>query len=330
LEPDESGICHLYKYAPDESPFRFLTPVRRLLRVIDPWGAVGIGRGVIKRIGRAVCRRSGHRAAADVLSTSRIPLHLLSSFAPAECKYTDDIGSLNAHPTLFDHLRKHGKTWTWVGYPRHFGSFESIAKTFQSSPKNDVTYLHFSELDWLGHKFGPDSEEVTRAITSLDDGIRTLLAPHLTSESRVVVFGDHGMARVTYRIDMMTVLKAVPFVLGTDYVTFLDSTQARFWFHSSDARTAIEKALRETHGGHILSTDERRALGETIFAVDGPGLIHPSFFDHTASGPKGMHGYLPAVEENQTQIFLYPSEPRDRGTIRMTEMFGLMRDHLLP
>jgi hypothetical protein len=153
LTPDESGICHLFKFSPKDSPFAFLSPASKLLYRIDPWGKRRLGRGVVKRIARHILRRRGEHAAADVLGTERIPLHLLPFFSPAETRYTDEANVFGGTPTVFDELRSHSRSWNWIGYPRHFGSSASIMKTYQETSTADVTYLHLSDLDWTGHKY---------------------------------------------------------------------------------------------------------------------------------------------------------------------------------
>lgn len=337
LEPDQSGICYLFEHNPQFSPFSWLKPFSPVLRRFDQWGTRPLGRGVIRRIAKRIEKRRGFDASSDVMSCSRIPLHLLPYFALAERTYTDSPNVFSPHSTLFDLLRAHNKSWSWTGYPRHFGSTRNILKSFSSTAESDVAYLHFSELDWIGHKFGPDSEQRRTACLELDGEISQLLAKYSTTDSRIVVFGDHGMVTVDHTIDLIGGLSSLEARLGNDYLVFVDSTQARFWFFNEDAKKAVIDFLRGLSGVDILSDTERSELGvqqhrdkfgELIIAVTGNGIFHPSFFSREPHPPIGMHGYRPSVHDNQTQIFLYPESSTDLGTIKMTEMFGLMALHL--
>ena len=338
LTPDQSEICHLFEFNPTISPFSFLKPLTSILRKIDPWGFFSVGRGFIREIARRKDRASGNLASADVLNTHEVPLHLLPFFAFSERAYTDTPDVFKERKTFFDYLRSKGLSCSWIGYPRHFGSTASILKTFHSTAEADITYLHFSELDWIGHKFGPESEELHQALSQLDQVLAKLLTPYLESR-QIVLFGDHGMVSTTYKIDLIDRLQKLPLTSGIDYIPFIDSTQARFWFLNEKSRSLILDTLSKIEGLKLLTPEERKNLGiwerrskfgEEIFSVTGPGLIHPSFFTHREA-PIGMHGYLPHIEENKTQILFYPSSaPKDLGTIQMTDIFLLMREFINP
>lgn len=337
LEPEESGICHLFRYDPENSPFSFLSPFCSLLEVIERFGFDRYFRGIIRRMAVSRLMKLGCVAAAEVISTEKIPLHLLPNFTLAELRHTDSPFPYGTHPTIFDELREGGKTWFWAGYPRHFGSTENILKVYQSAPESDVYYLHFSELDWIGHKSGPESKEIQESLRKLDNILKVLLGEELRSnKARMVIFGDHGMAKVRYQINIEEHVSKLPYRNGVEYLLFLDSTQARFWFFDDDARRDICVLLSSIDGGHILTEQEReelrirfkdRSYGDLIYMLDGPGIIHPSYFARAGAGPKGMHGYLPDITENMSQIFAVgPGVPADDlGTIPMREIFSIIK-----
>ena len=68
-------------------------------------------------------------------------------------------------------------------------------------------------------------------------------------------------------------------------------------------------------------------FGDIIFMLDGPGIIHPSFFDRSEMGPKGMHGYLPDVQQNMTQVIIYDGSDKaaDLGRIELTGVHELLQ-----
>ena len=333
LEPEESNICHLFQYNPENSPFQFLRPYTPLLKTLHTLGIKNLGRGIIKRIARQRERSLGYAASADVLGTERIPLHLLPEFALSERLYTDDRQIFGKHPSFFDKLRAAGRSWTWIGYPRHYGSRKSILSELAKVDKTDLIYLHFSELDWLGHRHGPSSKEVQHALNAIDTTLRDILQIPLEDGGRVVVFGDHGMVQVKTQVDLQEKLNSLNLAHGKDYLVFLDSTQARFWFFQKTAERKIRSMLNTIPEGHILSDQERAKLkirfsnryyGDLIFMLNGGCIIHPSYFSQTGNGPAGMHGYLPNVQDNMTQLLcLGPHIPSEYiGTIPMIQIYS--------
>lgn len=337
LNPDQSNICNLFRYDPARSPFSWLRPFTGILQNLDPRGDLRTGRGIIKRFSRMREYAAGFEASARVLSTEAIPLWLLPYFAPAEREYTDKADVFSPFMTIFDLMRNNNMSWAWIGYPRHFGSTESILAEYQKlSASVDFAYLHFSELDWIGHRHGPDSKERIKAFRNLDRILEELLDPALQAGAKVAIFGDHGMVAVRSQLDLWAKLHSLDLKLARDYLVFLDSTQARFWYFNPLAKRVIEDMLSELPEGHILQEHERKELGlcfsgrdygDSIFVLDLPAIIHPSFFSRAAVGPTGMHGYLPHLRENNTQLILAGSgiEADQLGLIHMTDIFEQLK-----
>lgn len=308
-------------------------------QLLDSIGLDTLGRGVIKRLAKRCLLSNNLPAAADVIGTERIPVQLLPYFSLSETAYTDEPNLFFPHMTIFDRLREQGENWSWIGYPTHIGSTDTILQAYRTHPATDVAYLHFSELDWIGHRHGPNSIEITNALKHMDNALQELLEEPISSGSRLILFGDHGMVDVTYQLDLWSHLRELPLHCPNDYLFFLDSTQARFWFFSEGAEQQIRGLLSSLSGGHILDSTERQELhvnfpgreyGDLIFAIDGSGIIHPSFFSREGSGPKGMHGYLPDSKDNMTQAFAVGPEvsPEELGTIPMTQIYHLIGETL--
>lgn len=335
LKPVESDICHLFEFNPESSPFKYLSKIAWALKPFDS----RILRSIIRRIARRVERKNGFQASADVMSCAHIPIELLKFFALSERRYTDAANAFGTHKSVFDLLREAGRKWAWIGYPRHYGSSKNILDRYYNSPGYDLYYLHFSELDWVGHRFGPNSSELKVALRELDSHLEQLLSTPIANGARACIFGDHGMVQVEGTLDLRSKVAALPFRLGTDFLYFLDSTQARFWFFNQEAKTAITKLLASLEVGHILAEPEREKLGinfshrkygDLIFMLDAPYVLHPSFFTaNSEPAPKGMHGYLPAMRDNATQVMILGAGTRELATIEMTEIFGLIREYLV-
>ena len=336
LEPDESDICHLFQRTLEHSHFDFTRPFLPLLRGLDESMVDGLLRRVLKRIARVRARNRGEYAAAEVMDTARIPLHLLHQFALSEVRHTDDPHVFPGRETLFDKIRARGLTYQWIGYPRHYGSSSVILNAVRNAPKADLTYIHLSELDWVGHRFGPESQEMKEARESMDSILRDLADPVLHAGGKVAIFGDHGMVEVRGLFDARTLVESRCLVKGEGPLCFFDSTQIRLWYPSREIQEKSRDSLKNNSHGHLLSTEERRRLhlnfshnryGDDIFVVNGGLIVHPSYFERTHP-PKGMHGYLPDVVDNRALVVTAGGSTRRSpdAPIAMVELFSLFLD----
>lgn len=56
----------------------------------------------------------------------------------------------------------------------------------------DLLFIHFHEIDDMGHTYGPDSTEYEDAIIRVDDYLSNILQG-LPEDSFIIIFADHGM-----------------------------------------------------------------------------------------------------------------------------------------
>ncbi len=132
-----------------------------------------------------------------------------------------------------------------------------------------------------------------------------------------------GMAPVTGYLDVMKLLKRLPLSPGKDYLAFLDSTMARFWFFNDKAKTRIKEEFSQIEQGRFLTPNDLHRFhidklgkehGEAIFVVDEGIGIHPDFF-HRCRRPKGLHGYAFPHHDSPVLIISSPgSELRKKET----------------
>ena len=303
LQPDECDIANMFYYDPANSPFR----------------SIDVSHGDRAKITlelRAEAEKRGYSLAKYVGGCADIPLELLKYFDFSEKYHTADPGSIANHKTLFDYLRNDGKKWLWIAYPDGPAVTAGVLDKFLTTVTGgeDFIYLHFSELDWVGHEFGPHSLEQKRTLMEIDEAIRKIFCKlnQSFSEVRSVIFGDHGQVEIKKNIDIESKLKKTGLVLEKDYLYFIDSTQARFWFYNDTAKKKVIDLLRAIPDGKILTAADYKRLqfrfkhnkfGELIFVVnDGVGIF-PNFFQHS-SPCKGLHGYLPEVEGNWAKLIV--------------------------
>ncbi len=303
LHPDECDVANMYCYSPASSPFAELD--------------LSSGqRDVIDRQLRDFASRKGYTLVKHVGSSAEIPIRLLKYFDFSEKYNTSDPSSIPGRKTIFDLLRERNKRFLWIGYPDGPGTTRDVKDLLMSrlTEEVDFIYLHFSELDWVGHEFGPHTERQRAVLSEIDNAVREVFGRlnRTFSGVRFIVFGDHGQVAIEKQIDLQSRLDRSGLILEKDFLYFLDSTQARFWFFNDRAREVITEILRGIPEGKILSRGDMKSLhfdfghnrfGDLIFVVqEGVGLF-PNFFQ-SANPCKGLHGFLPEVESNWAALIV--------------------------
>jgi glycosyltransferase involved in cell wall biosynthesis len=329
LQPEECGVAHMFHYNPKDSPFRNID-----IRDHD--------RSRINRDLRVAAESRGHSLIKFIGSCAEIPLALLKYFDFSEKYCTADRSSLGSHKTLFDYLRDDHKQWLWIAYPDGPGTTIGVLNEFDKkfSPDQDFIYLHFSELDWVGHQFGPHSTEQKQVLREIDEAIIKVYAKLNQNYAAVqgVIFGDHGQVKIKSNVDIESLLRLSGLVLEEDYVCFLDSTQARFWCFNESARKKIIELLSNLPNGTLLTEADLDRLhfrfpdhrfGELIFVTNDETGIFPNYFQRDCAF-KGLHGYLPEVQGNWAKLIVTGCDVRRRFTepIELVDLYPTLLELL--
>lgn len=239
--------------------------------------------------------------------------------------------------SLFDHLAREGvayRVWNW----RHGldAAFQDLADALSEDPPPRFSLLYTAVMDALLHGHIGDKDHVARALLDLEERVTRVvrIARDRASRVDVLVFSDHGMIPTEEARDVMRVIAGLGLRVGVDYTPFYDSTMARFWFHSRDARERIEEALGRLDYGSILSDDDLRRegvyfddgrFGELIFLARPGTLIVPSYMG--AAAPRGMHGFTPDHEDSYA--ILMSDAPVSPEPEHIADTFAVMRDRVL-
>jgi hypothetical protein len=307
LYPNESGIGHLFCYDPKRTPFGL---ARHIPFFVDHIPRVGWWiRRFLNARARATEAARGHRGSASYCYLAEVPIRRLAYFAFSEQTMPWENNAF-PEPGLLQLLSQNRRSWLHLGYPVVDQRTIPLTRAAlgRLRPTHQFAFLHFAELDWAGHSHGPFSKQAASALRAIDDALKALWqrAEDLWGRPYLLAFGDHGMVEVSETVDVRDALERLPVQHGKDYVVFLDSTVARFWFLSEWARECITDSLGRLRGGHWLSAMELKALrvdrsprenGEAFWLTDEGSVIMPSYFQRTAV-PKGMHGYHPTVRAN--------------------------------
>lgn len=232
-----------------------------------------------------------------------IPSKIVKYFTTKlQSSYTN-MGCLGNITTIFELLRKSNMTYDFLSpmVTAEKKVVNSVCEKIRNHTLPNLTLLHLSSLDAVGHKYGPTSNELKTSLEIMDENINQILttSKENSDDVHVVIFSDHGMSQINQYLNIWEILDNFPVTVGKDFLVFLDSTMARFWFLTPEARAYITKGFSDITGGHILEKEELRQFhidelgiehGEIIFAVDEGIVIFPDFF-RRHNPPKGMHGY---------------------------------------
>ena len=243
------------------------------------------------------------------------------------------------HKTVFNILSSNNKKYVYVGVPFSSGQLENIKKTISSSEllNNDTFFIYITDLDTVGHAYGGSSIEY---VTQLNKTIKyldeiALFFKKNNQDFEFLIFGDHGMADIKRTINIEAMLKKTNLKINRDYVYFLDSTLARFWFKNNDVRTKIMGCIENDEYGSWISEYEKtkyqirynhNKYGDDIWWASGGTIISPNFWQGK-SFIKGMHGYRNEVVENNTMV-LFPQDKHISNPTSMMELNELIIDFL--
>jgi len=278
-------------------------------------------------------------------ASNLIPANMLSHFELSQKKNIFEEKALSNALTLFDVFREKAVPYILMSPPFIMTDKEIIRNTIQMS-KNEYKYnflfMKLSSLDPAGHEHGPNSLAIKEYVEQIDSNIELVLnnIRKVDKGVRLLVLSDHGMSRVDRSIDILSILKELQSRINKDYVVFLDSTIARFWFHNQKAKREISNVLVKINDGHILSEEEKRNLklpldkkyGETIFAINEGCVIHPDFF-HRLQRVNGMHGYAYTKTDEGTPMLIINKDmtqfsSHDRRPFCFTDIFPLILSSL--
>ncbi|MCA1819367.1 MAG: alkaline phosphatase family protein [Thermoplasmatota archaeon] len=318
--PDTSGNFSAFVFDPEESPFtwvRKLGPLRSLVKprkILFParWG-----------INKATKLLNGTYHA----DPAWIPPKFLPFFRPCEdMRPLFEPGALGA-ASIFDLCRAHDLRFRYLAHPVS-GDDEDVHATLvreiRAGAPYDLYVAQLSTPDQQGHVHGPASEAMRKGyMREMDRKVASVHAALAASHASWDLFicGDHGMATVERRIDILGALKNARAKPAKDYVVFVNSTLAVFWYLTDKGRREIEAILPRIPGTEVIDDARRKKLriptdrrwGDRMLAAQAGVLFWPDYFHVKDSTIKGMHGYLDKKDETHGMMVIAGSEGRARA-----------------
>ncbi len=337
--PDTSGNFSQFVYDPDASPFGWVRGLGPLRSMIRPRTWMYPARWAIERITKALT--------GDFhTDPAWIPPRLLPFFAM--CEDTEPVFAPDAlgAPSIFDLCREHGLTFRYLAHPVS-GDDEEVHQLLVEELRREDPYdLYVAQLsatDEEAHHHGPHSQHMRqRVLPGIDAKLASI---HATLEAHydtwdLFVCGDHGMAPVEKRVDVLDALADLQAEPGEDYVGFVNSTLAVLWYLTEQGRREIEPVLHTIEGARVLTDGERadlrippeRRWGDRMLAADAGVLFWPDYFHVTDSTIRGMHGYIDKSTEGLGTMVVASNRPSavplDLGARPLVDVFPTLCDLL--
>lgn len=324
LLPEAHGHWNLFLYRPESSPFRWLRPLRHLP---SRWINHRAVRKAVSLAGRKLSGSDGY------FSIYGIPLQLLPYFDICEKHDIYRPGGLRPRPSIFDRLEQAGVPYRVYSYHR-YSDREAVRASVRDLRAGAARFyfVYLAELDAFLHRQVNSPEALEPRLAQYAEDIRRIFeaAVQRDPETAFYVFSDHGMTPIRETFDLISLIRGLGWKEPRDYLALYDSTMARFWFFSPQARRAIQIRLESLECGRVLSPQDQKALGigfsdarfgELIFLMRPGCLICPSYMGRTPWA--GMHGFDP--DDPHSSAALLARRPPPVAVEGIWQMFDLMR-----
>lgn len=324
---DTSGYFTAYSYDPEKSPFKFIKPFSRLLAILSKNDFVNRATHfALAEFGRFLQK---HGVVDTYLNPALIPFEVLPYIGVTEDEKTIFKKSALSVESVFDVLHDEEIGFEFLIHPVAdiLGNDDAIlneALKRASRRKCSLYFMQFISSDHECHIYGSESDIRIKVTREIDRKIG-VLKEHFEKIYRDAIFfiiGDHGMMDVTKRIDVFgNVIKFAKknnLKFGKDFIMFLDSTLARFWFFNSEAEIIEDYFLKNfSEYGYPITKDiakkyripyKNKKYGDFVFWMKPGILINPDYFWSHTKPPRAMHGYDPHHEKMKGFAVVYSKD----------------------
>jgi hypothetical protein len=322
-QPRDHGHWSFFYHTRERSPFRPLRLLRWLPGSLADRGRV---RNWISKLVKSAYGFQGY------FQLYNMPFRLIDRFDYCEKRDLFRPGGMNKGESIFDRLERSGTKYHCSDWRQGEDANLESLKTSLAEGEISFAFLYMASMDALLHQVGKSSDRVDAKLEWYEQRLRELmaLAREHYNEVRLFVCSDHGMATVEHTVDIGSQVEALGLNEGRDFIVTYDSTMARFWFYSDEARRRITALLNTIPEGRVLPQEELAALGcdfdgqqygELIFLLNAGVIIVPS---HMGTKPiTGMHGYHPDHPDSDASLLSNVPPPVRSECI--TDVFHIMR-----
>lgn len=223
--------------------------------------------------------------------------------------YNEPNNFIGKYPTIFKILRDNSIKVTFK-YCNISNLADSLKIKLKNNTKaaNQLDYLFIGEIDELSHKYGQDSQKTIEELIAIDKMLENKYKEleRGCNDFFFILFSDHGHIKVKNVVDLYYFFKSEGKNLE-NYIYFIDTNYARFWFRNDKEKEEIEEILLKMEDKGFILTDEllkkyhvnmpNNKYGDMIFYLDKPNTfsydrIHLLGKDRSSS-VVSVHGLLP-------------------------------------
>jgi hypothetical protein len=327
--PQRTGIwTEYYRHDRPQRPLvRWVVRSRVLLTPVN------LARLVLFRF----ARKAGHPAAHLL----RIPLQLAHFFARHDMDYRKFPPVALPVPTFADAAARYGLRFSFKYLKHGYDLDTELADLDRRLADNDVLFYYDPSIDGHGHHAGADVVRLRPDLDRVERFLRAAagLAAAGGGETHVLLFSDHGMTDVERTYDIFGALARLR--LGRDYLVFVDSTFARFWYADDQVRDRIRAACAAAPAGFLDGGERRRygidfpddRYGQDILVADEGVVFHPSYISpsglRTRHYPdRATHGYRPESPTASGICFRRGpgADPARTDPVPATGVFGIVQE----
>jgi len=225
-----------------------------------------------------------------------------------------------------------GDNYNFVYEEGFSNMIRTLSKQFIKNKKLEIFEGH--GMDVFTHWNIDDEEKMNGAYKKLDDLIRDIHTECKNRGITLMLFSDHGQNKVEDTIDISAIIKGLG-IQNREISYFIESSKARFWFHTESAREKMLDYLSGNEKGTLLHFEEMYrynikfdddSYGEYFF-ISNPGIVfHPNDFYHPLGNLyliltnkdqrnriknpiiRGCHGHLPDNECEKGFVMLLDNE----------------------
>ena len=320
--PAEHGHLGLFRFAPQESPFKWLSRLAWLFKPASLWNR-GRVRHHLSKLLKKFYGFTGY------FQLYRMPLWKLKFMDYCEKKNLFIANGMDDIANLHDLLSAKGVAFHISDWHLSDADNYLAAERAIENGKNFL-FVYTASLDGVLHDKVLDAQVVKDKLDEIGKSVRSLYekAQEYAENVHFTIISDHGMTPLAGTVDIMSKLENCGLVFGEDYGVCFDSTMARFYYLNEKAMPVISDLMKE-FPGRFLTGDEEikygiyredRAFGDAIFLLDAGIQIVPS--DMGGIPLNGMHGFIPENEHSYAAIL--SNEPLPPGVEKVADYFNLM------
>ena len=306
--PNKHLVWFIWKYSPNTSPFKWINKLK-------------IDKLPHNTYTKYICYRISCFFRKEITAFFRIPflwnmpMKDWHYFDVAEKRFWTDSKYVDNYNTIFDILRENGIEYDVVGMPanheealRNMRNHNRIIREDNPYEIKPWTYLFIGDVDPLSHIYGQDSNEMQMLLKEIDNILEQKYSffQERLEDFVFILFSDHGHTKVNQEVNLYSIFKSSGRQLE-DYIYFIDSNYARFWFRTKREEKEILQVLSKLDGKGLILTSELsrkynidmpdNRYGDLVFYLDAPCIFDRGevFVMGKRRNPSyvSMHGYLP-------------------------------------